>query len=390
VITHVSALRALVPAWWALLDRAARPQPTQTPTWLLTWWDVFGGGRELRVVVVETAAGEVIGIVPLLRRWVVRDGIAPAATLELLGSGEDEADEIFSEYIGAIAARGREDEVARAFVDALCSERPDDWDELRMPAMASDDPMVAPIAFALSARSAAHEIRSTYECPYIELPATWDEYLAKLGGDRRYFVRRTLRDLEAWGGPGGVALRRAGDEAELARGWSILRELHAERWQSPGVFGSARFRRFHEAVMPRLLRGEGGTLDLFWLEVRGEPVAATYNVVYRGAVQFYQSGRKLDVPKNVRPGIAMQLLAIRRAIESGHRTYDFLAHASQYKQQLAPDRARGLVTLTAASPSFRARASNGVHRAGRRIIDLARSLYLRSAAAREVLRAAMG
>ena len=76
-----------------MLGRAAQPQPTQTPLWLLAWWDTFGrsGGRELRVVVVEDAAGEVVGILPLLRRWVMRGGVIPVATLELLGTGEQTA-----------------------------------------------------------------------------------------------------------------------------------------------------------------------------------------------------------------------------------------------------------------------------------------------------------
>jgi CelD/BcsL family acetyltransferase involved in cellulose biosynthesis len=76
-------------------------------------------------------------------------------------------------------------------------------------------------------------------------------------------------------------------------------------------------------------------LELLWLTVRGEPVAAFYNVVWQGKVYFYQSGRKLDVPESVRPGIVLHARAIRRAIERGRREYDFLAGSSQYKRKLA-------------------------------------------------------
>jgi CelD/BcsL family acetyltransferase involved in cellulose biosynthesis len=78
-----------------------------------------------------------------------------------------------------------------------------------------------------------------------------------------------------------------------------------------------------------------GALDLSWLSVRGRPVAASYNVVWNGKVHFYQGGRTLDVPKNVRPGIVLHAHAIRRAIESGQSEYDFLAGTSQYKLDLA-------------------------------------------------------
>jgi CelD/BcsL family acetyltransferase involved in cellulose biosynthesis len=76
-------------------------------------------------------------------------------------------------------------------------------------------------------------------------------------------------------------------------------------------------------------------LELRWLSVRGEPVAALYNLTWNDKVYFYQSGRKLDVPSGVRPGIVIHLRAIRRAIEAGRREYDFLGGASQYKRKLA-------------------------------------------------------
>src|SRR5690349_1323395 len=86
LVTDLHGLRALEPAWWALLERAACGEPTKTPTWVKAWWNVFGdaGRRELRVLVVEEA-GQVVGVVPLLRRWVLREAVIPVATLELLG-----------------------------------------------------------------------------------------------------------------------------------------------------------------------------------------------------------------------------------------------------------------------------------------------------------------
>ena len=47
--------------------------------------------------------------------------------------------------------------------------------------------------------------------------------------------------------------------------------------------------------MPALLKA--GALDLRWLNVRGVPVAAAYNIVWRNKIHFYQSGRRLDVQR---------------------------------------------------------------------------------------------
>jgi len=380
VIASPEDLQELVPSWWGLLRRAVHPQPTQTPLWLLSWWKVYGssGGRELRVVVVsDLSGGEVVGIIPLLRRWVRRAGVVPVATLELLGSGEPIEDEVCSEYIGAIVARGYEQAVAAAFARVVRDGHCGAWDELRMPSMSSDDPTLPRLVAELRSLAVQVELQTKYECPSVELPATWDKYLAGLEGSRRYFVQRTLRDFHGWAGPGGAVLCRVTSEAELARGTAILRALHAERWSDGGAFQSPRFQQFHHLVMPALLRGEGGTLDLLWLEVGGAPVAALYNLVYQGNVLAYQAGRKLDVPKHVRPGIAIHLLAMQRAIEMGHHTYDFLASADQYKRKLAPGPSRHLVTLVAIAPTVRAHASSEARRTFHQLASAARSIASR-------------
>ncbi len=122
--------------------------------------------------------------------------------------------------------------------------------------------------------------------------------------------------------------------AELEEGKRILSALHQGRWgEETGKFGSPRFAAFHAAVMPALL--QEGALELLWLSVRGEPVAAVYNIVWNQKVYFYQSGRKVDVPSGVRPGIVLHAQAIRRAIEAGRREYDFLGGGEHYKGQMA-------------------------------------------------------
>jgi CelD/BcsL family acetyltransferase involved in cellulose biosynthesis len=111
--------------------------------------------------------------------------------------------------------------------------------------------------------------------------------------------------------------------------------------------------------MPRLL--EEGALELAWLLVRGEPVAAAYNLVWNGKVSYYQCGRRLDVPDAVRPGVVLLAHLIRGAIEAGRREFDFLGGAALYKSQLALA-TRPLVQVRAARPSLREWLRRGAER----------------------------
>jgi CelD/BcsL family acetyltransferase involved in cellulose biosynthesis len=351
IITDPDQLAEQTEAWWSLLGRSASPSPSLTPTWLLSWWNVFGreDGRKLRAVVLRHGR-RWIGFWPLLSRRVWHRPGLPFRRLEPMGSGEPEAHEICSDYLGIVTERGEERRVCQRLAAVACSGALGPWDELLMPALSGDELTLPLLCSELYARGIHVSCDASGESPYIPLPESWDAYLAALSSERRYLVRRSLRDFEHWAGDA-ARLEQASTPAELQRGYAILRALHAQRWSEQnrrGVFESSRFRAFHERVLPELLaRGE---LELLWLCVREEPIAALYNIVFDDNVYFYQSGRKLDVPKRIRPGLVLHAYAIRRAIAAGRKTYDFLAGGSRYKKELALA-SRPLIELRAARPS---------------------------------------
>lgn len=365
-------LPALGPEWWALLEQSDVATPTLTPAWLESWWRVFGEGqdRQLRLWSVRDE-NTLVGLAPFLcrahryvpssaamRSLLGRQQIGfpmPSLTfrrLEPLGSGEPEEDEVCSDYLGLIAARGYEQSVAEAFGSALAKGDLGQVDEVLMPGMDGSAPMTQAIVGAFGKLGWTIEVSESQSSPYIELPASFEDYLETLPSSGRHLVTRSLRDFEKWSG-GEVRWMRATDTASLERGQLVLRALHAERWTAigeRGAFASRRFSSFHELLMPLLLRR--GALDLQWLEVRGVPIAALYNMVWRGRLSFYQSGRKMDVPGRVRPGIVIHANAIRGAISAGLREYDFLPGSQHYKLQLATS-FRPVVSLRAARRSMK-------------------------------------
>jgi CelD/BcsL family acetyltransferase involved in cellulose biosynthesis len=354
LITDTARLRALVPEWQELLGRSELNEVTIHPHWVLPWWEVFGprDGRALRVLAFR-AGDRLVGLAPLLaRRHVYRPRI-PFRRLELLASGEDEFDETCSDYLGIVAERGFEGEVARALADALSNGVAGGWDELSLRSMQGSSVLPSLLSENLLSRRYTVKLEEQNVCPHVVLPKTWDAYLGLLKRKKRWQVRDALKAYTEWSG-GPPELVRVRSEAELVEGKRILRSLHRERWSAggvtteEGVYRSPLFSAFHDRVMPELLAMDA--LDLGWLSARGKPVAAFYNLRYDGRVFHYQSGRTLDVPENVRVGIVMNAALIRSAIEDGMREYDFLAGEAVYKSALAP-MTRPLVTLRAARPS---------------------------------------
>src|ERR1700722_16239255 len=130
VLDEMAELERMRGEWEQLLRRSAGLHPSLTPTWLLTWWRVFGpsGGRRLRALVVHEGR-ELVGLLPLLERrhWYHR--LVPMRGPELLATGEDKADGILSEYLGPLVVAGREAEVVEAMVEHLAAH-PNTWEEL--------------------------------------------------------------------------------------------------------------------------------------------------------------------------------------------------------------------------------------------------------------------
>ncbi|MBI2804463.1 MAG: GNAT family N-acetyltransferase [Planctomycetes bacterium] len=345
VVTSPEVLENLRTDWTDLLARSASPEPMLSPTWLLPWWRIYGGGRELRVGVFYQGE-QLVGLAPLQhRRHWYRPGI-PFWRLEPLGADVDEQDGVGSDYLNIIAQTGREKAVADSLADSLASGKFGKWSEFVIPSMDEGNIMVPLLGQALNRVGLTVASPITGAAPYIPLPRTWPDYLQSLHQKKRYVITRSMRDFETWTG-GAWKLHQARNTADLAEGSRILADLHNARWHADGetgAFQQRRFQAFHADVMQRLL--EENRLELTWLTAHGEPIAALYNVIENNKVYFYQSGRRTDLPKGQRPGIVILAMAIQRAIASGRREFDFLAGPSQYKSQFAPLQ-RSLVELRA-------------------------------------------
>jgi CelD/BcsL family acetyltransferase involved in cellulose biosynthesis len=368
LIRDIEQLRALAPDWQRLLDDSASAEPMRAPAWLLTWWDVYAANtdRALRVGVFREG-DRLIGLAPLClrrawHRWL------PFTRLEFLGADMDEQDGVCSEYLGLIARAGYEEILAKQFVQEIARGSFAAWHEVVLSALDGEDAMTRMLEAEFRSTGDTVERQTMTTAPYLALPSSWDEYLKGLASKKRYIIR-SLRDFETWAGTD-WSIEDARTPGELPRGLAILRTLHNERWQadehSAGAFAAPRFSAFQDAYMPRLLAE--GKLDLFWLTVRGEPIAAHYQILANRKVYFYQCGRSMQVPANLRIGIVMFAQAIQRAIRAGLREYDFLGGPAQYKLQLTRT-VRPIVSLRIAQPGIRESLRHGTEHA----IDWARS-----------------
>ncbi len=305
--------------WNDLLVRSASDTITLTHQWLLTWWDVFGQGRELCVLLAREGE-ELIGIAPLLKRSMRHFGLIPLRRLEFLASGEAERDEICSDYLDFILLPGQEKAALEAFLGFLLQKEAA-WDEMVLTDIAGEAPSLPVIEKAGRARGLSWQVTREQMCIFLPLPASHDELLKGVSGQNR---KRITKDRRAAAEHGALVERVDGpDRFEAA--FEALVRLHQARWTArglPGSFSSAKFMRFHREVAPRMM--EKGWLQLWTLSLDGQALCALYDFIYAGKIFYYQSGMNPADGPIRSPGLLLRDFAFEQAIAAGLTECDFL------------------------------------------------------------------
>lgn len=351
ILTTADQLTALAPAWEELLGRSRSNSLGLSPTWLTTWWQVFGPlqGRRLRAVAFHEG-DRLVGLAPLAarRRWY--RPLLPFRRIEALGMGEPLDEAICTPYLDILAEEGQEPAVARSLADLIQTGQLGSWDEFVLEMLSADSPMPALLVEAFAGGRNTVTLEEYDRSCYLAIPPTWEAYLAGLDKKDRKFVKQTLQSFDEWAA--GRSRFHLGDSPEtLNAGRAALIALHLHRWNNTGkgTFRGAKFLAFHGRLMKMLLAE--GKLHLAWLTVEGEPIAAAYCMRHAGRIWYYQAGRRLDVPEKIRPGIALVLMLIQRAIAEGRQEFDFLPGPVQYKSQLSSG-SRAMLRLRVARPTW--------------------------------------
>jgi len=307
--------------WDATVAAAAAPSVFLTRDWVTAWWRSFRDGLDPCLFRICSADGRTVGIAPFYRE---RLRGTPARRLGLLGDRG-----VGSEYLGVVARRGYEDEVATMVMRWLSSPR-SQWELADFSGLRDADPTTARLVSELATGGAAMRSEN-HPCAAIALPRDFDEYLAGLNSKfrQRFRQRRNklLRECD-------VRFFRTESPADLPRHLETLFALHQSRWTEagrPGAFADPRMRRFYLDVADRLLRA--GRLRFWHLEADGAIRATQFAFAYDGVLHSLQEGYDGGfAPRGVGGlGVVLRAHVLDAAIAEGFRSYDFLGGVEDHK-----------------------------------------------------------
>jgi len=311
VHTSPDAFEPLKRAWNSLLARSATNTIFGTWQWQETWWRCFGEDRALRICTVSEGK-ELVGIVPL----VGLEGDPTARALQLVG-GTDVAD-----YLDVIAEPARVPEVLAAALDAL------EWDVIDLHALPEASPARPALARLAEERGYRFEEKVEDVCPLLQLPATWDDYLAMLNKKNRHELRRKMRRLEQ---EADSRVRVTHDIAALADDVDTFITMHRTSQGRKGRFMDARMIEFFHALA-RIYFMEKW-LHLAFLDIDGALAATTLSFKHGNTVALYNSAYDMQY-RRLSPGVLLVAYVIRDALAGRFQVFDFLRGDERYKYDL--------------------------------------------------------
>ena len=305
-------------AWDELVTRAGSAAPFMSWAWHRAWADTASPAevRAAEVLELRGEDGSLHALLPIrLGRARFRRVSVRALTWAIGDAGcPDELD------VPAIPEANM-----TAFAAAL---EPLPWQVLVLSNLVANAPHATRLLDALVARGHTAREHRLWRCPQFALPASWDAYLAGLSANRRQVLRRKERNLRR----DHTVTVTDYDGDRLDAGWRHLLALHSLRWEGAG--GGA-FTDPQVTRQQRLFASEMARQNRLWLttlDLGGQPAAAWYGFTSDTTVYFYQGGRDPRLEHDS-VGLVLMGLMIRRAIERGYRTFNFLRGDDPYKRQ---------------------------------------------------------
>ncbi len=315
VFAGLEGFAALEQEWNDLVYRSITNVVFLTYEYQSVWWEYLGEG-DLFFVAVRDETERLVGIAPFFR---TEDNLGQQV-IEFVGCFD------VSDYLDLIADREHVEMVCRAVMEVL-RDGEISWDILSLcniPETSTTRTILAGLAHE-QGYNAVLEVEDV--CPVVDLPETWEEYLAMLEGKDRREIRRKLRKA---GRTAQVEFQLLHTRDEILEHLDIFFDLHQKSHPEKAAFMSEPMKAFFRAMGQVL--GERDWVELALLRFDGTPVATMLSFDYENEIQLYNSGfEATGYYATLSPGWVLTAYYIQNAIERGRRRFDFLRGNEDYK-----------------------------------------------------------
>jgi CelD/BcsL family acetyltransferase involved in cellulose biosynthesis len=316
-IADVRELMRLEGAWDRAAEEAGIDHPFLSHAWVRTWWECFGAGRTLHVLVVKSGE-EIVAIAPLLREEARLHGVG----VRHIGSIHNDHTPRFD----LIVAR-RAEEACRAIWSHLRDAR-GTWDMLSFRQVTEGSGTLQALRRMAADDGFPTGIWRGAGSPYVTLGRSFDVYLAGLSHNHRAQMRKRLRRLARLGP---VELEAITGPAEAAGALPDGLRLESAGWKrgaGTAILCRPDLERFYTLLAREAALA--GQLRLLFLRVGSARVAFAYGLCFRNRLFVLKAGFD-PAYAAYSPYQALCYLVLQDACARGILEYDFLGASDGWK-----------------------------------------------------------
>lgn len=298
--------------WLELMKNSKTATFFQTKEWISLWIQHFVPEKQKEEVIILGVydSEELISIAPL---YLKDNKVQFLAVTEVLGN------ELVSDFGDIIAVSGKEREVWEAVLTWYRGKGEGERGKGSELNFIREDS----VSFGIL-KDMGGIIEEVDTAPYIELPKSWDEYLLSLNRHNRHELRRKIRRLEE---EGAFKVCTEGEPTDIKEFFRLM-VLSNEQKRN---FLSNKMREFFQDIFNTFWTKK--MLNLCFLKLKGENIAAVLLFEYKNELLLYNSGFDPKYAK-FSPGLLLKAYVVKQAIEEGKGRFDFLRGGERYKYDL--------------------------------------------------------
>ncbi len=279
------------------------------PGWLRVWWQTFGSGAELYLRSVRQRE-KIIGIAPLLIR---------GEKASIIGSAD------VCDYLDFVVTPGMEKDFFNALLDDLGQKG---IGQLELKPLRPDSTVLTDLVDIAKERKYGVLCREEGVSVELDLPSTWDEYLAILSRKQRHEVRRKLRRLRE---VGNVDYHYIEVSQQVGDFMDTFLKLFSLSREEKAKFMTTRMESFFRSLTEAM--AEIGLLRFGVIEIDMLPVAMIMGFDYNDVMYLYNSAYDPQY-SYLSVGLLSKILCIEESIQRGGKKWDFLKGGEPYKYHI--------------------------------------------------------
>lgn len=315
-ITNLQAID--LEQWQALIDRCPDSTVFQTPEWLSSWWQHFGGECEA-FVFAAYEGDQLVGLAPLYKKRRALLGVT-RDELHFIGAGQSDYN-VFSSMGGSDAVvTALADELARHIDAGACAQ---------LAEIPQSSLTAARIGLRLATGLTGLQQIDTTPCPRLQIRGNAEGVAAVL---RKDSLRRHYKALAKLGT---IRVEHHTDSAAALPYLDELFRQHIARWENtsyPSIFLNEASRNFYRDMVAALARA--GRMVFTVVHLNDAPVALHLGFRSRGDFLWYKPTFDPRLQKYA-PGETLLKSLIEYAQAGDYSAFDFTRGDEQFKSRFA-------------------------------------------------------